>query len=80
MPEDQNFSPFAPGFIIHCGVVFKCINTLQGACVSKKDIPGNFVLYLEKKKKKSELWTFSLLKGSHRENWSFVNVLIAISH
>lgn len=63
MPEDQNFSPFAPGFIIHCGVVFKCINTLQGACVSKKDIPGNFVLYLEKKKKRVNCGRLAFLRA-----------------
>ena len=46
--------PFAPSFIIHCGVVFKGINTLRGACVPKKEIPGNFVtvLYLGEKKEK----------------------------
>lgn len=43
-----------------------------GAWVTKKDIPGNFVivLYLEKE------WIVNVhhLKDSHRENWSFVNV------
>ena len=61
--------PFAPSFIIHCGLVFKCINTLRGACVNKKQIPGNFVtvLYLGEKKEKVNCGHLPFLRQSQRK-------------